>query len=220
MWFEPVLQGFFVSFIQAGLGLTMLLTLTFHAWSFCLCLHTSPTVPWEFLLKFNPHGELHCFVLFCFILFCFHRISLCSPVCSGAWSVDQAILELREILLSLPTVPPWTSATQREVLRSQKLNSSQVRWHLAPWREAKATRSLWSRPARSTKQVLRQPGTHREILSWKTKTNKQKNPLKLDSIIVFRSAACGRWLRAMRHQGGDILGFASRREGQGTLGLP
>jgi hypothetical protein len=42
-----------------------------------------------------------CFVLFCFVLFCFvfkSEVSLCSPVCPGTHSVDQAGLKLRDHL--------------------------------------------------------------------------------------------------------------------------
>jgi hypothetical protein len=44
---------------------------------------------------------LFCFVLFCFVLFCFwDRVSLWSPGCPGAHSVDQAGLELRDLPVS------------------------------------------------------------------------------------------------------------------------
>jgi hypothetical protein len=40
-------------------------------------------------------------LLVCFVLFSWDRVSLCSPGCSGARSVDHAGLELTEILLPL-----------------------------------------------------------------------------------------------------------------------
>jgi hypothetical protein len=39
-------------------------------------------------------------VLFCFVLFFRDRVSLCSPGCPGTHSVDQAGLELRNLLAS------------------------------------------------------------------------------------------------------------------------
>jgi hypothetical protein len=37
------------------------------------------------------------FVLFCFVLFSQDRVYLCSPGCPGTHSVDQAVLELRDL---------------------------------------------------------------------------------------------------------------------------
>jgi hypothetical protein len=59
---------------------------------------------------------LFCFVLFCFVLF-WVRVSLCSPGCPGAHSVDQAGLELRNLpasasrvlgLKAWATTPSWS----------------------------------------------------------------------------------------------------------------
>jgi hypothetical protein len=45
-----------------------------------------------------------CFVLFCFVLFFRYRVSLCSPGCPRAHSVDQAGLELRNLPASASQV--------------------------------------------------------------------------------------------------------------------
>jgi len=58
------------------------------------CLHLACHPPAQRFVDF-------CFVLFCFVLF--DGVSLCSPSCPGIHSVDQAVLELRD----LPTSTSW-----------------------------------------------------------------------------------------------------------------
>jgi hypothetical protein len=69
----------------------------------------------EFLNYVQNSGHLFCFVLF----FVFrHRVSLCSPGCPGAHSVDQAGLELRNPPASASRVLGLKACTTIARLRS------------------------------------------------------------------------------------------------------